>query len=86
MAAVNFSIKVIDDNGYSISDARIYLYRTPLLDPWHDTQYTDSDGWANCGYDDCIGCDSVSLGIEINGDNMGEHMFYDGSTKFFTLS
>jgi hypothetical protein len=42
MAAVNFSIKVVDQNGSSLSGMRIELYATPLLDPWHDSLYTVS--------------------------------------------
>lgn len=85
MAAVNFSIRVVDHNGFPINDARIFLNRTPLLDPWHDTRYTDDDGWADCEYDDCFGCDKVELGVEIKGVDMGTHLFRDGSTHSFTI-
>lgn len=85
MAAVNFSIKVVDQNGSSLSGMRIELYATPLLDPWHDSLYTDDDGWAYGEYDDCISCSSVSLNVVIDGEEMGEHYFPDGSTKSFTI-
>jgi hypothetical protein len=85
MAAVNFSIRVVDENGHAISGAEVYLHRTPLLDVWSDTRYTDYNGWTNCEYDDCFGCDKISLGVDINGENMGEYIFCNGASKSFTI-
>lgn len=48
-------------------------------------EHVADDRWAYGEYDDCFGCNSVELGVEIDGEDMGSYLFRDGSTRSFTI-
>lgn len=82
-----FSIRVVDDNGYAVSGAKV-SYQCGKMSGV-GTGYTDSDGWAEF---DII---HATLGggailvyrIWINGEEVSDSSFYpeDGDTFSFTL-
>jgi uncharacterized GH25 family protein len=80
MPEINFSIRVIDDEGEGVEGVEVYVNYSMTI----DHQYTDDDGWAEFEKDQFM--DSVATGeVIINGVNYGKYSFEDGDTRSFTI-
>lgn len=83
MATINFSVKVIDGRGNAISNASVTVYDDANIGGSADSGYTDSDGWVNLSFY-CIG-GSFPGKVFINGNEVGNTRFSDGSSASFTI-
>ena len=80
MPEINFSIRVVDDEGEGVEGVEVYVNYSMTI----DHQYTDDDGWAEFEKDQFM--DSVATGeVIINGVNYGKYSFEDGDTHSFTI-
>ena len=82
-----FSIRVVDENGYGVSSARV-AYQCGKMSGV-GTEYTDSDGWAEFNIiHGVLGGGAIFVErIWINGKEVSDNGFYpeDGNTFSFTL-
>lgn len=80
MPEINFSIRVIDDEGEGVKGVEVYVDYSMTID--HQT--TDDNGWAEFEKDQFL--HSVATGkVFINGVSYGEYSFEDGDTYSFTV-
>lgn len=87
MPEINFSIRVIDEDGDGIEYAEVMVFTSDALGlPGSNyEEETDDDGWANFTHETYMRAD-VSVKIFINGQPYGYQLFSDEDTTSFTLT
>jgi len=76
---INFSIRVVDEDGEGISGASVAVH----YDWTHDHGYTDEGGWVEFEKDVMMG-DGVSVTVYVDGEEEGKVWAEDGDTFSFT--
>jgi hypothetical protein len=80
MPDINFSIRVVDEEGEGIEGVKVCVNYSMTI----DFETTDEDGWAEFEKDQFV--NTVATGeVIINGRNYGEYSFEDGDTESFTI-
>ena len=80
MSVINFSIRVVDDEGEGVEGIEVCVNYTMTI----DFETTDDDGWAEFEKDQFM--DTVAVGdVIIEGTNYGSYSFEDGDTESFTV-
>jgi hypothetical protein len=83
MSDTSFSIKVINDSGRAISNTEVSVFDDSFLGTSHQSEYTDSDGWAYFTF--YIVSGSLKGKVYVDGDEVGTTNFYDGDTRSYTI-
>ncbi|MBI1729324.1 hypothetical protein HYR53_01715 [Candidatus Acetothermia bacterium] len=80
MAIINFSIRVVDEDGEGVSGKRVTVHYDLTI----DEDYTNDDGWVEFGKDNMLE-PSAKAAVYIDSDNVGDINAYNGDTFSFAV-
>jgi len=80
MSDINYSIRIVNENGDGISHEEVSVLSTLT----NDSDFTDGDGWVT--FENSSMFDGIRIKVYFKGELLGEEWIEDGDTFSFTYN